>query len=77
MKADLERMQSVIAQWRSVAQMETYDRAYSLTDLEWLGGRICALTDVLALLEGDEVREPNVRKRLLGDDAVSHPHLNR
>lgn len=67
----LQEIFRVVDEWRTEARMQTRDRAYDLTDLEWLGGRIAALTDVLTLLNGCEVTEPDVRKRLLGVDAVS------
>lgn len=63
----VEDIRLAVEGWRSEAQMETYDAAYDPIDLEWLGGRIGALNDVLTLLDSKKHPRQCLRLRLLGD----------
>jgi hypothetical protein len=65
---EVAALRSHLEDWRAEAQIQTRDMAYDLTDLEWLGGRIAALNDVLALLSAEKPLEQNLRARLLGDE---------
>lgn len=67
-----DEVAAVLENWRREAKEMTYDPACSLVDLEWLGGRISALDDVLLLLSGEESTQGNLAARLLGEESLQH-----
>lgn len=63
-------LDQTLRRWQEQARNETFDPALTMTDLEWLGGRIAALGDVLILLESGISPKDDLRVRLLGDETA-------